>query len=236
MRVRSSASSRNCEVIAIIPGVDSETATSEGLPNRAFIRTVVAVDVCLDPGVARVGEGRVARLESHRIHEEVQEDNVALFATEREYIASVNVALHESLTDVRGIRLRVGRETELLNQARVDVVQHVRPDFPNVMLLVEGGNGGVLERVRGHGGGIGTAPQTTLTVQNVLTHDVILNGSRLLLGPSIYRGQKCVRVHKKDTYSAKASDQPSPIPRASIVWRQRPVPPPVILLEMPWPY
>ena len=52
------------------------------------------------------------------------------------------------------------------------------------------------------------------------------------LGPA----GECVSIseYRRDqTYSARASDQPSPIPPASVVWRQAPVPPPVRRLVTP---
>lgn len=76
---------------------------------------------------------------------------------------------------------------------------------------------------------------SSLVVDDILAKDVIGNGSVLVLGPPMqYDEDKASIEGGKTTHSAIASDQPSPIPPASVVCRHRPVPPPVILLVMPW--
>ena len=72
-------------VIEVACGVDTETATGESQPESALVGTPVADDIGLDPGIAGVDEGRVARLQGERIDEEVEEDDVATFGAVTRY-------------------------------------------------------------------------------------------------------------------------------------------------------
>lgn len=122
----------------------------------------------------------------------------------------------------------------LLDEGGVDVVEDVGPDLTDVMYLIEFRDGGVSQRVGCGGGRVWMGTNSSGIVNDILAHDVVNNVLGLVLGPS-----RCIASANKSkgkcrrTYSANASDQPSPIPPASVVWRQRPVPPPVKRLEIP---
>jgi len=76
---------------------------------------------------------------------------------------------------------------------------------------------------------------TSRVVGDVLSHNIVWNCSRCLLEPAKKHIRIILIVSKLySTNLAMVSDQPSPIPPASVVCRQRPVPPPVIRLVTPW--
>jgi hypothetical protein len=107
-------------------------------------------------------------------------------------------------------------EPMALDKSRIDVMQHVRPNLTDVVHLRQRLDGGVPEWVRLRGGRVRVPAYSRGTVHDVFTCDKVRHGRRRFA-----------------VQSAMASDQPSPIPAASRVCRQRLVPPPVIRLVIP---
>lgn len=76
-------------------------------------------------------------------------------------------------------------------------------------------------------------------IGDILAEHVILNSRTILFQPAAYRTinivdhDKDARRRRDRTYLAIVSDHPSPIPPASVVCKQRPVPPPVMRLVIP---
>jgi len=84
-------------------------------------------------------------------------------------------------------------------------------------------------------GGVGLGADTSSLVHHIVAEDVVLHLSGLVPGPPMTLINTAFdRMEREATHSAIASDQPSPRPPASVVWRQRPVPPPVRRLVIPW--
>ena len=196
--------------------VDTETPACERVPEQAPVRAVVAVRICLDPCVACRSERRVARLQRERVEEEVEEDYIACGAVR--------------------VCARVGCMAVLLDERRVDVVQQVRPHLADVVHLVERPDRGVTERVRRRRRRVWVRADAGVVVDHPLTHHEVLRTLVGLVQPAATGGwSACAQSEseREGTHSANASDQPSPIPPASVVWRQRPVPPPVMRLVRP---
>jgi hypothetical protein len=112
----------------------------------------------------RVLTSGVARLNGERIDEEVHEDRV---------------------TGGEGrIRKSVSRPAVRPNESSVDVMEHIRPDFTDVMDLSESLQAGVAERIGGRRCRVGMRADTSRVVDNVLTEDKVGDGGGVLLEPT----------------------------------------------------
>ena len=70
------------------------------------------------------------------------------------------------------------------DKSGVDVVEDVGPDLTDVVNFVERGDGRVAERVGACGGRVRVSTDTGCVAGDVLTHDIVLDLSGLLLGPA----------------------------------------------------
>lgn len=85
------ALARNSRVVLVVLRILAESAAGESVPDGAFVGTVVAVNVGLEPGVAGGGEGGVAGLDGEGVEEEVQEDDVAFGAAKEELDSKLQI-------------------------------------------------------------------------------------------------------------------------------------------------
>lgn len=72
---------RNSEVVGKIGGIDTQTSTCKCRPESAFVRAVVTRDICLQPGITRIDESRIARLYGQGVEEQMKEDDVAFISS-----------------------------------------------------------------------------------------------------------------------------------------------------------
>lgn len=148
-------------------GVQAKTARRECLAERALVGTIEPVDIGLDPSITSGEERRVARLKRERVHEEVEENGVSALGV--------------------GVCGRVGGEALLRDERGVDLVEHVGPNFTDVVDLVELLQTREAERVRRRGGRVREAADALGVVDDELAHDVVGDSRTRLLGPVCHR-------------------------------------------------
>ena len=138
---------------------------------------------------------------------------------------------------VRGISESGLGESVCSHESGIHVVKHVGPNLTDIVDLVEASDGGVTERVGRVGRGVGVGSDASgIITEDVRAKGEVRNGLILVFGPSVHQSCQGTSLTKgvgRRTYSAKASDQPSPIPPLSVVCRQRPEPPPVSRFVIP---